>query len=69
MTFRAYEFMLIALFIYIKGSDEEALEGFDKNVVVELSDKTAVLNTECSDDELIDAIEEAGYDVKEIISE
>ena len=48
---------------------KEALEGFDKNVVVELSDKTAVLNTECSDDELIDAIEEAGYDVKEIISE
>lgn len=47
---------------------KEALEGLDKvsSVEVSLEDKWAVVETENSDSELKEAIEEEGYDVVEI---
>jgi copper chaperone len=47
---------------------KEALEGLDKvaSVEVSLEDKWAIVETENSDDELKNAIEEEGYDVVNI---
>lgn len=43
---------------------EKALKKFDKDVKVEIN--KAVLNTEKDDDELIEIIEDLGFEVKEI---
>ena len=45
----------------------KALDALGSDVTVSLDDGLATLNTNASDEEIINAIEEAGYEVKEII--
>jgi len=47
---------------------KKALEELGSDVEVSLKDAKATLNTNASDQEIIDAIENAGYEVKEIIN-
>lgn len=46
---------------------QKALEQIGSDVVVSLQDGKATLNTSKTNEEIIAAIEEAGYEVKEIL--
>ena len=45
---------------------KEALQGFDPNVEVDLKAGTAALDTDADFDKLAAAIDDAGYELKEI---